>query len=100
MEYITQYCLRLSKIDTCGGTTIYFINVYKYIHNSSLQRFRQYYDLASVSTYVVCVNFIHDRWDLWYKVDFERHFFEKLFMAILFNLTVLLESRLLFTNVV
>ena len=46
-------------------------------------------DLASHTTYVVCVNFIHKWRDLQFKVDSERQiFFEKLFMAILFTLRV------------
>ena len=42
-------------------------------------------DLASHTTYVVCVNFIHNWWDLQFKVDSERQIFEKLFTAISFN---------------
>ena len=33
--------------------------IHTYINNWSLQPFRYDYDLASYSTYVVCVNFIH-----------------------------------------
>ena len=52
-------------------------------HNRSLQPISQVYDLASHSTYVVYVNFIHE-----FKVDSERQILEKLFMAILFILRV------------
>ena len=46
-------------------------------------------DLASHTTYVLCVNFIHKWWDLQFKVDTERQIlFEKLFMAILFTFRV------------
>ena len=43
-------------------------------------------ELVSHTTYVVCVNCIY-RWrDLHFKVGSEQQIFEKLFMAILFNL--------------
>ena len=32
-------------------------------------------DLVSYTTYVVCVNFIHNWWDLQFKVDSERQTF-------------------------
>ena len=47
-----------------------------YIHNWSLQPFSQ--DYASHATYVVWVNFIHERQDLQFEVDSERQIFEKL----------------------
>ena len=55
------------------------VNSYKhtYIHNSSLQYFSQDYDLASYTTYVVCVNFIHECLDPQFKVEL----FEKLLVA-------------------
>ena len=42
-----------------------------YIHNWSLKPFSQDYDLASHTTYVVCVNFIHKWRDIQFKVDSE-----------------------------
>ena len=56
-------------------TTVYPII---YIHNWSLQSFSQDYDLASHTTYVVCINFIHKWRDLQFKFDFERQIFEKI----------------------
>ena len=56
-----------------------------YLLNWPLQPFSQYYDLASHTTHVVCVNFIHECWDLQFKVDSERQIFENLFMPILFT---------------
>ena len=44
--------------------------------------FNKYYDLASHTTYVVFVNFIHEWPDIKFVVDFERQIFEKLFMEI------------------
>ena len=54
-------------------------------------------DLVSHTTYVVCVNFIHKWRNLQFKVYFERHdfFFEKLFMAILFTLSVFARNLLI-----
>ena len=52
-----------------------------------LQPFNHDYGLASHTTYVVCVNFIHKSWDLLFNVPnnrFLRHFF----MAGLFTLRV------------
>ena len=46
------------------------------IHNWPLQPFSQDYGLASHTTHVVCVNFIH-QWQ--FNVDSERQIFEKLF---------------------
>ena len=47
-------------------------------------------DLVSHSTYVVCVNFIHNKVGGTYSLKSTPNdrFFEKLFMAILFNLRV------------
>ena len=75
---------------------LYYLNSYldilfptaDYIHNWSLQPFSQDYHLVSQTTYVVCFNFIHKWWDPQFKLDSERQIFEKLFMAILFTLTV------------
>ena len=51
-------------------------------------------ELVSSTTYVVCVNFIYKRWELQFKVDFERQIFEKRFIAILFTLLVFARSLL------
>ena len=53
-----------------------------YIHNWPLQHFSQNYGLASNTTHVVWVNFIHKWRNLQLKVDSEWQNFEKLFMAI------------------
>ena len=57
---------------------------YTYVHNGSVKIIY----LLSHTTYVVSVNFIHKRRDQQFKVDSERHIFEKLFMEILFTLRV------------
>ena len=46
-----------------------------YIHNWPLQPFSQDYDLASHTTHVAWVNFIHKWRDLQFKVDSERQIF-------------------------
>ena len=51
-------------------------------------------NLASHTIYVVCVNFIHEWRDLQFKVVSERQTFEKLFMTILFTLTVFAKNLL------
>ena len=51
-----------------------------YVHKWSLQNFSEDND-SSQTTYYVCVNFIHECWDL----QFKRQIFEKLFIAILFH---------------
>ena len=58
---------------------LYIVYTHTYTHNWSLQPFSQDYVLASHTTYVMCVNFIHKRRDLQFKVDSERQIFEKLF---------------------
>ena len=50
-----------------------------YIHNWPLQPFSQDYGLASHTTHVVCINFIHEWRDLQFNVDSERQIFKKLF---------------------
>ena len=50
--------------------------------NWSLQPLSQDYDLATHTTYVVCINFIHEWQDLQFKVDFERQIFVQLFIWI------------------
>ena len=67
---------------------VQYICMYTYIHNYSLLLFSRDHNLASPTTYVVCVNCIHECWDLQFKVDSERQIFEKLVMAILFTLRV------------
>ena len=57
----------------------FFVFLHTYIRNWSLQPFSQDSDLASHTTYVVCVNFIHEWRDLHFNVDSERQIFEKLF---------------------
>ena len=48
-------------------------------HNWPLQSFNQDCNLASYTTHVVCVHFIHEWWGLHFKVDSESQIFEKLF---------------------
>ena len=55
------------------------ISILVTILSCSLQLFSQDYNLAFHSTYVVCVNFIHEYRDLQFKVDYDRQFFEKNF---------------------
>ena len=74
--------------------TIHCWSLVSTTYNWSLQPFSQDYDLVSHTTYVVCVNFIHEWWDLQFKVDSERQIFEKLFMAILFTLRVFARNLL------
>ena len=50
-----------------------------YIHNWPLQPFSQDYGLASHTTYVVCVNLIHEWQDLQFNIDSERQIFFKNF---------------------
>ena len=50
---------------------------FTYIHNWSLQSYSQ--EVVSHETYVVCVNFIHKRRDLQFKVDSERQIFWETF---------------------
>ena len=57
-----------------------------YLHNLPLQPFSQDYDQASHTTYVVCINFMHECCNLQFKVDSEGDIFEKLFIVILFTL--------------
>ena len=45
--------------------------VHTYIYNWPLQLFSQDYGLASHTTYVVCVNFIHEWWNLQFNIDSE-----------------------------
>ena len=77
-SYIPKHYRRLHL---CGIT---------YIHNCSTQPFSQDYDLVSHTTYVACVNFVHEWRNPQFKVIPERQifFFKKLFIAILFTLRV------------
>ena len=59
-----------------------------------LQSCSKNYNLASHSTYIVQVNFIHERRNLQFKVDSERQIFVKLFIAILFTLRVIARNLL------
>ena len=43
-----------------------------HIHYWSLQHFSEDYGLVSHTTYVVCINFIHEWRDLLFQVDSER----------------------------
>ena len=52
-----------------------------YIHNWSLQFCSQYYDLASHTTYVACVNYMQEGRDLQFKVDSEWQDFWEAFHA-------------------
>ena len=61
---------------------VVFIIRYLQMHNWSLQAFSQDSNLVSYTTYVVCINFIHELRDLELKVDAERQIFEKLLIAI------------------
>ena len=61
---------------------------------TGLHNFIQDYGLASDTTHVMYVNFIHEWRDLQFKVDSERQIFKKLFMAILFTLSVFARNLL------
>ena len=80
------------------NTVQVWINVKNYnsiLHTYiNLQSFSPDYDLASHTTYIVWVNFIHKRRDLQFKVDSKRQIFEKLFMAILFTLRISVRNLL------
>ena len=54
------------------------------MHNWPLRSFSQDYHLDSHVIHVVCINFICEKRDLQFNVGYERHFFLKFFMAILF----------------
>ena len=66
------------KEETISFTLLY---IYTGHYNHSVRII----NLVSHTTYVVCVNFIHQWRDLQFKVESEQLvFFEKLFVAILF----------------
>ena len=67
---------------------IFYTRYYITSHNQSLQPFNHDYNLTSHTTQVVCLNFIHERWNLQCKVDSERFVFKKLFITIFFTLEV------------
>ena len=66
----------LKSLNTKKNLIFYFLLVI----SSSTDNFIVYivvlkcrnYDVTSHTTYVVCVNFIHEWWDLRFKVDSER----------------------------
>ena len=58
---------------------IHYLYTHMYIHNWPLQTFSQDYDLASHTTYFVCFNFIHEWWDLQFKIDSEIQFYSQSF---------------------
>ena len=62
-----------------------------YLHNWSLQPFSQDYNIASHTTYVLWVNFIHEWGNLQFKVD---RFLRSFFMAIWFTLRVFARTLL------
>ena len=72
----TKNCLLWILLRRCDW------KIHTYTRHWSLQYLRQNYHLASHTTYSVCVNFINECRDLQFKVNCERHIFEKLFMAI------------------
>ena len=65
-----------------------------YIHNWSFQSFSQDYDLVSHTIYVVWVNFLHKWRGLQFKVDSEEQIIDKLFMEILFTLSLFARNLL------
>ena len=65
------------KLEVVGRHCWNYIS--RFIHNSSLQSFSQEYGLASHTTHVVCVNFIHEWRDLRFNINLEWQIFEKLF---------------------
>ena len=66
-------------LDMMYKLSVDVVDSFKYKHNWPLQPFSQDYGIASHTTYVVCVNFIHKWWDLQFTVDSERQIFEKHF---------------------
>ena len=54
-------------------------SLHRYIHNWPLQPFGQDYGLASHTTHVAYVNFIHEWQHLQFNVDSEQQIFKKLF---------------------
>ena len=51
----------------------------------------------ALNTYVVCVNFIHEWWDLQLKSRLRTKDFEKLFIAILFTLRTFARKKYFFS---
>ena len=81
-----------SAAECAAWATSYF---FKYKHNTTITfngetylamiiiaHYSQDYDVAFHTTYVVCINFMHEWRDLEFKVDSERQIFEKHFIAI------------------
>ena len=81
---LLQFCfvLRFFYFLSLSLYTLFFFfsrsYIHTYIHNCALQPLSQDYGLASYTTYVVCINFIHKWRDLHFKVDTEQQIFEKL----------------------
>ena len=78
------FCYTTERIFLCFSQTIRKLwkaisYLHTYIHNWQLQPFTQDYGLASHTTYIVCVNFIHEWRLLQFNVDSERQISEKLF---------------------
>ena len=66
------------------NSAVFALKPSTFIHNWPLQPFSQAYNLVSHTTYVACVNFIHEWPDLQFKFVSERQIFEEIFMAMLF----------------
>ena len=77
--------LLITKIYIMSAKKVVFFPCNAYIYNWPLQFFSQDYGLASHSTRVVCLNFIHELQNLQLNVDSEHlgnflgNFFRKLF---------------------
>ena len=80
---INSNCLFLKqeRVTIIELKKIFRISITTYIHPLN-----QDYDPAFHITYVVCVNFIHEKQNPQFKVGSERQSFEKLFMTILFTI--------------
>ena len=82
-HFITKTSFTLFTLHfICKNTkcTAFFCYIHTYIighYNSSVRII----DLVFHTTYVLCVNFIHKWRDLQFKINSERQFFGKLFMA-------------------
>ena len=64
---------QLRNSDSVNNTSeVIYNSSNTYVYNWSLQPFSQDFDLASRTTYVVCVNLIHEWRDLQFNVDSKR----------------------------
>ena len=81
MKYIPVFQVYLIKpLNMLQSNSIYtYTYIHTYIHNWPLQPFSQNYGLASLITYVVCIDFIRELWDLQFNVDPERQIFWETF---------------------